>query len=78
MLCCVIIALSLCHVVLLSHSRHVMSLLLLLHCCHHCIIVVIALLQLLCGEHRAAGLRVGTGGSYSIAWDAAAIVGECR
>src|SRR6266850_10883 len=65
----VVVALSPCCVVLLLHCCHV-ALLLLLHCC------VVALLQLLHGEHRAAGPRAGTGRSYSIAWDAAAIVGE--
>src|SRR6266850_1899532 len=74
MLCCVIIALSPCCVVLLLHCRHIASLLLSLHRCHCCIVVVVALLQLLCGEHRAAGPRAGTGRSYSITWDAAAIV----
>src|SRR6267142_5283663 len=75
--CCVVSSLPCC-VVLLSHCCHITSLSLLLHCCHCCIVVVVALLQLLHGEHGAAGPRAGTGGSYSIAWDAAAIVGECR
>jgi len=61
-----------------------LSLLLLLHCCCCCcivvvvVVVVVALLQSSHGEHRGAGLRVGTGESYSVAWDAAAIVGEHR
>ena len=48
-----------------------------LSCCRH-VVVVVTLSQSLHGEHGGAGLRAGTGGSYSIAWDTAAIVGEHR
>src|SRR6267142_1728437 len=61
------------------HCHHIMS------CCHivmsRCRVVVITLLllsQLSHGEHEGLGPRAGTGGSYSVAWDAAAIVGEHR
>src|SRR6267142_2490510 len=62
----VIIALLLCHIMSLSSLYH----------CHHCVVVVVTLLQSSCGEHRAAGLRAGTGRPYSITWNTAAIVSE--
>src|SRR6266850_1559490 len=76
LLCCVVS----CHCRIITVSCHIVAVSLLssLHRCHCCIVVVVALLQLLCGEHRAAGPRAGTGRSYSITWDAAAIVGERR
>src|SRR6266850_432957 len=80
--CCVVIVIIVTSspncVVSSSHCCHIVSLSLSLHHCHCCVVVVIASLQLLHGEHGAAGLRAGTGRSYSVAWDAAVIVGERR
>ena len=63
---------SLHHHHVVSHRHHVML-------CH-CVIVItlLLLLQSSHGEHGGLRPRAGTGGSYSIAWDAAAIVGEHR
>jgi len=75
----------LCHcrmvAVLSSHGCRVV--IAWLSCCRRHMVavscrVVIASSQSSHGEHGAAGLRAGTGRSYSVAWDAAAIVGECR
>src|SRR6266850_455725 len=68
-----------CHCHIVTVSCHVITVscrvivVLSSHCC-----CCRALSQLSHGEHGGAGLRAGTGGSYSITWDAAAIVGEHR
>src|SRR6267142_1511571 len=76
--CCVVSSSHCCCVVSYCHCIVAMSCHVVITLSHCCVVIVVALLQSLCGEHGAAGPRVGTGGSYSITWDAAAIVGECR
>ena len=70
--CVIAVIIIIVIVVVASSLCHVMS------CCRVVVVALLFLLQLSHGEHGGAGPRVGTGGSYSVAWDAAAIVGECR
>src|SRR6266850_1209698 len=61
------------------HCHHIMSCChIVVSCCHVVVITLLLLSQLSHSEHEGLGPRAGTGGSYSVAWDAAAIVGEHR
>src|SRR6267142_2902225 len=68
--CCVVVVVAV--LLSLSHCRHVVAIASLP--CH----VASSSSSSSHGAHRGAGPRVGAGGSYSVAWDAAAMVGECR